>query len=82
MADLNRSETDLSIYSDEIVKKKHTRILINERINQIRQLEVNLERLKTIDMKKVELSIDVLRKEIKTLENELGEKIIEAEPSQ
>jgi len=82
MADLNRSETDLSIYSDEILKKKHTRILINERINQIRQLEVNLERLKTIDMKKVELSIDVLRKEIKTLENELGEKIIEAEPSQ
>jgi hypothetical protein len=72
MADLQRSESNYDIIlRDEGLKKKHLTIILNEKINQVKGLENTLERMKTVDFKKIELQKEILEKEIVDLKQEL-----------
>jgi hypothetical protein len=72
MADLQRSESNYDIIlRDEGLKKKHLIIILNEKINQVKGLENTLERMKTVDFKKIELQKEILEKEIVDLKQEL-----------
>lgn len=55
------------IKTDPELSKKHTQIIINEKISQIKGLEIRLEDLKNIDQKRIELQIETLKKEVNNL---------------
>lgn len=65
------------------LKRKQLRINVNEKTNQVKGLFLVLERMKTVDMKSIELKIDVLKREVDDLYKQLGEtppsQIIDAE---
>jgi hypothetical protein len=71
MADLNRGDTYDLILKDNGLKKKHLIILLNEKVNQIKALKNTLEKMKTVDFKKIELQQDILTEEIKGIKEEL-----------
>jgi hypothetical protein len=72
MADIDRDGTSLEIIdSNSELKKKHIQILINEKTNQIKQLEVRLDHMKTVEMKQIELRIETLQIEVNRLITEL-----------
>lgn len=81
MSDLQRSESNYDIIQrDDGLKRKHLTIILNEKINQVKGLENTLERMKTVDFKKIELQKEILEKEITDLRQELTEKpVIDAE---
>lgn len=72
MADLQRGMNEI-ILRDDKLKKKHLEIIISEKINQVKQMEVTLERMKTVDMQKVELAIASTHKEIEEFKIELSQ---------
>ena len=79
MGDLNRSGMSDLVLADDALKRKHILIQISEKLNQLKQLEVNLDRLKTVEMQRIELAKETLLKEIKNLRSEVKNDVIEAE---
>lgn len=65
------------------LKRKRLKINLSEKISQVKGLLVTIERMKTVEMKSIELKIDVLHREIDDLYKQLGEtppgKIVDAE---
>lgn len=71
MSDINRSGSDLVKYSDDM-KMKHLQILINEKINLLKSLDVRLDHLLTVEVKQIELKQDELKAEIVSIQQELN----------
>lgn len=80
MGDINRSGSDLVKYND-VMRKMHLQILINEKINLLKQLEVRLDHIMTVEVKQIELKREELKTEIVSIQQELNpsNKIIELE---
>ena len=57
-------------------KRKQLTIDINEKINQIKNLMVTLERMKSVDMKSIELKIDVLKEQVRELQKDFESKVV------
>lgn len=72
MVDINRSGSDL-ILRDEHLRRKHLQILINEKLNLLKQLDVRLDHLMTVEVKQIELKKDELVKEIESIQQELNQ---------
>jgi hypothetical protein len=77
MADVNRSSSD----SDIMIRKpelylQHLEIILNEKLNQIKALDVHLDQLRTVEMKRIELKKATLEEEIKALKAEIGRKTV------
>jgi len=72
MADLNRNESGLAvIYENAELLYDHRKIALAEKENNIKGLELQLERIKTVEMKQIELRIKTLKVERETLLKEL-----------
>jgi hypothetical protein len=71
MGDINRSGSDLVKYDDSM-KQKHLQILINEKINLLKQLDVRLDHILTVEVKQIELKQDELKTEIVSIQQELN----------
>jgi len=75
MADLDRSGNETAIINaNEELLKFHNSILISEMVNQIKSLDIQLERMKTVDMKRIELKKQTLAKQIIELRTRAGVK--------
>lgn len=73
MSDINRSGSDLVLRDNELYKK-HLQILKNEKLNQLKQLDVRLDHILTVEVKQIELKHDELKKEIESIQQELDQK--------
>lgn len=71
--DINNNTTDL-VRNDDGLNKKHLQIIINEKINLLKQLEVRLDHIMTVEVKQIELKMDVLKKEVEAIQRELDNK--------
>lgn len=71
--DMNRSGSDIVKYDDEL-KTKHLQILVNEKLNQLKQLDVRLDHILTVEVKQIELKQDELKAEIVSIQQELNRK--------
>lgn len=79
MADIQRNDRAI-IQGDPRLKQMHLGVQINERINSIKQLDVLLDKIMTVDIKQLELKREELKKEIETLQTEYNRHaIIEVE---
>ena len=79
MVDIKRSGDSNLVLRVPALKRKHLAISISERENQIKGLHLLLEKMKTVDMKRIELQIDTLTREIEDLKDELGNEEKKAE---
>ena len=84
MSDINRSGIHPIVERNIDLKIKHYKIILNEKIGQVSALEARLTQLKTVEFKKVELAIDVSKREVQELEGEIQKleqrhKVIDAE---
>jgi hypothetical protein len=80
MADISRSGPHDLILKDNKLYKQHLTILINEKKNQLKQLDVTLDKIKSVEVKKIELTKETLQKEIQELSAEVNKpRIIDAE---
>lgn len=70
MADKNSNQHAL-IEANIDLQLQHAQILLNEKINQVKQLEVSLDKFKTVEIKRIEHDIACAKKEIKIREQEL-----------
>lgn len=71
MADINRNDRSL-VQGDPELKARWLTIQVNERLNQLKQLDVLLDKMMTVDIKQLELKKEELKKEITSLQNELS----------
>ena len=78
MGDLVRSYNDIELQDAEL-KTSLTKIQLSEKRNQLKQLDVALDKLKTVDIKKIEHQMKAIEKQIEMLDNELivNEKVID-----
>lgn len=67
MSDIGR---DLVIKDKDLLLRMD-QIIINEKKNQLSQLEVRSNHIKNVELKQIELKMEMLRREISTLETEL-----------
>lgn len=72
--DIRRGENELVVYGDDILKQ-HLEIQINEKLNQLKQLDVRLDHIMTVEVKQIELKKNELRKEVESIQQELNRKI-------
>ncbi len=72
MADIRRNEQNALILRDNGLKKKHFEIILNEKKCQLKQLQVNIDRMKSVQLKELELQKDLVEREIKEYESELA----------
>ena len=84
MSDINRSGIHPIVERNIDLKIKHYKIILNEKIGQVNALEARLTQLKTVEFKKVELAIDVSKREVQELELDIQKleqrhKVIDAE---
>lgn len=79
MADLDRSGGHELIRKMPKLQKQHLEIILSEKRNQIKKLQVALDHLKTVDIKKIEHQIDLTTEEIRHIEKELKNVIIDGE---
>ena len=68
MGDIQRNNS-LIVMTTEM-QKKHTRMLIREKENQIEALRLRIVYLKDVEIAKVDLQIDTLTEEIKELKRD------------
>lgn len=73
MGDIPRSGSDL-VLKDDTLFIKHLEILINEKLNQLKQLDVRLDHLMTVEVKQIELKKEELKKEIEAIQLDLKKK--------
>jgi hypothetical protein len=73
MSDIDRggSSTDIML-RDEKLRKFHEEILISEKLNQIKQLDLMIDKMKTVDMRRLELKQQTLAREIEELRTRTG----------
>jgi len=71
--DINRSGSDI-VLRDIGLFKQHLQILINEKLNQLKQLDVRLDHILTVEVKQIELKKNELAKEIESIQQELDQK--------
>jgi len=71
MADISRSLTEMEV-NDKELQKSWLQIQISEKKNQLLQLAAALNKLKTVDMKKIEHQVKILEKEISLLGERLN----------
>ena len=71
MADLQRNDSSALITEDHDLHKQWIQISINEKLNLIETSKSTLNRMKSVDQKRIELNIQVTEKEIAKLKNEL-----------
>lgn len=80
MADIQRNDRQL-VQGDPELKKMWLAIQISERVNQLKQLDVLLDKIMTVDVKQLDLKKEELKKEIISLQTELHRQtIIEVTP--
>jgi hypothetical protein len=72
MADIERNPNEL-VAQDPVLKKKHLIILLNEKANQLKQLDVRLEHIQTVEVKQLEFKQATLHKEIAYLKHQIGQ---------
>lgn len=75
MADISRNDRAL-VQGDPELRVKWLAIQINERKNQLKQLDVLLDKILTVEIKQLELKKDEVKKEIISLQNELDRQTI------
>ena len=63
MADINERVYNL-IQADSELKKRHTEILINEKLNLLKQLDVQLDHIETVQVPQIKLRQSTIEKEI------------------
>lgn len=83
MSDIIRSYSEIELKDAEL-RTSLIKIRLSEKKNQIAQLNVTLDRMKTVEIKKIEHQIKVLEKEIEYLDQELTARnnaVIDAEIS-
>lgn len=62
-----RTNEDDRIQNNPAMRLKHSQILLAERLNVLAQLDIEIEKLKSIQLKKLELQKDVVTEEIAEL---------------
>jgi len=75
MADIPRNDRDIMLRDMELFVK-HLQVLLSEKLNQLKQLDVHLDNLRTVEMKRIELKKATLEKEIQELEHEIKKKSV------
>ena len=73
MADISRNDSEIVVRNADLFVK-HLHILLSEKLNQIKALDVHLDHLRTVEMKRVEFKKDTLEREIQELKQEIKEK--------
>lgn len=73
MADANRGGMHELVEANTDLKIKYYKICINEKRGQIKSLESTIERMKSVEIKKTELSVEVNKRELAQMENDLKE---------
>jgi len=63
MGDIDRSGNEL-IREDQELRVQYLNVILSEKLNQLKQLDVHLDRLRTVEMKQIELKKATLAKEI------------------
>lgn len=71
--DMRRNDGDLVKYGDDIMCQ-HLEIQINEKLNQLKQLDVRLDHIMTVEVKQIELKKNELKKEVESIQQELNRK--------
>lgn len=71
--DIQRSGSDLILRNEELYKQ-HLQIMVNEKLNQLKQLDVRLDHILTVEVKQIELKKNELMKEIESIQQELDRK--------
>lgn len=72
MADIVRGGTDNEIIlKHDDLMRNYLQIQINEKLNQIHQLNVNLDRINSVDINKIVLAQKRLQKEIEEIQMHL-----------
>lgn len=78
MSDISRN-TDHSLIEANIeLKIKHYEIQLNEQENQVKNLAVSLDKLKSVEIKRYELAIDVAKKQIEQTKCDLKQLKLQA----
>jgi hypothetical protein len=68
MADINRGSVNGDLVKEvPELWKKQLQVLLNEKENQLKQLDVHLDHLRTVEIKRIELKQGILLKEIEQL---------------
>lgn len=81
MADIQRNDKDIMLRDMELFIK-HLQVLLSEKLNQLKQLDVHLDNLRTVEMKRIELKKATLEKEILEIKQEIKNKsVIEVKPN-
>lgn len=75
MSDIQRNEKDIMMRDAELFIK-HLQVLLSEKLNQLKQLDVHLDNLRTVEMKRIELKKCTLEKEIQEIEYEIQRKSV------
>ena len=82
MADINRNIDGDLILKDEKLRQMNLVVLINEKLNQLKKLDVHLDQLRTVEMKRIELKKETLMREISELKKDLNNpQVIDVEPN-
>jgi len=68
MADLR--SVPVLVKTDPELSKKHTTVIINQKLSTIKKLQLALEDLKNIEQKRIELQIETLEKEVENMQEE------------
>lgn len=71
MGDIGGSNNNDLIEANIDLKIKHYEIILNEKRNQIQQLNATIDRLKSVELKRYELAKDFALKEIQQIEEDL-----------
>ncbi|NIU85163.1 MAG: hypothetical protein GWN64_17215 [Candidatus Thorarchaeota archaeon] len=75
MADIQRNDKDIMLRDMELFIK-HLQVLLSEKLNQLKQLDVHLDNLRTVEMKRIELKKATLEKEIQEIKYEIKQKSV------
>ena len=75
MADIQRNERML-VQGDPELKRMWLEVQVNERLNQLKGLDVLLDKIMTVQVKELELKKEELKKEILSLQTELSRQTI------
>ena len=71
MGDINRSGSHELIEANIELKIQYYEIQLNEKINQIKQLDATLDKMKSVEIKRVELAKALAKKEIVQIQSDL-----------
>lgn len=63
MGDIDRNSNEI-MRDDPELRVQYLNVVLSEKLNQIKQLDVHLDKLRTVEMKQIELKKATLEKEI------------------